>query len=664
VAPPGPDALPFYNDRGAIELRGVVDSFPEPGDRATAFRLAVKELKQDGVPSIDSGQRLSSSKDGGWTKVEGTALVHAPKAQPWEGRDFPYYRYGDLLQLRGRLETPPSGEDFDYREYLAREGVSSLVRYPSRVELLAEGQGFKPLEAIYHLRGALSQALASALPEPQGSLAQGILLGLRGDIPQSVKEALARTGTAHILAISGQNLTIVLGLVVASTVWLWGRGRPHYLVASLAVLWGYTALTGMSPSVLRAAIMGTLWLLAQYLGRPQSAAPALLFAAALMAGIQPSVLWDISFQLSFAAMAGIIFIPPTFRGASPSPGQAGGGHSPTALLWDALWISGAAVLATAPIIALNFHRFSLTSLPATLLALPALPPIILTSALAAGLGLLSAPLAQAAGWLVWLFTTYLLKVVELFSALPLVSVEMNGVTEPMVWAYYILVAGALWITGQGQRLLPFLREAAVSAREGMARLKTTWLLGLPALAALIIWLAALSLPDGRLHVYFLDVGQGSATFVRTPSGQNVLIDGGPGSRAIDLGLGRALPFWDRGIDLAVLTHPHDDHVTGLAEVLRRYRVGQVLEGEQAADTPNYQEWRKLLKEKGITRTVAHAGQEVRLGQEVKLEVLHPPVDPLLGTASDADNNALVLRLSYGQVSFLLAADLQSEGESY
>jgi len=170
------------------------------------------------------------------------------------------------------------------------------------------------------------------------------------------------------------------------------------------------------------------------------------------------------------------------------------------------------------------------------------------------------------------------------------------------------------------------------------------------------------MPDNNLHVSFLDVGEGDAILIQTPAHQDILVDGGPSPQAVALGLGQKMPFWDRTIDLLVLTHPHADHVTGLVEVLQRYQVEQVMYPDLDYDSPVYDEWLGLIEQEDIDCTVARAGQQIDLGRGVVVKVLNPQVLPLSNTESDADNNGVVLELSMGEVSFLLTADIWQEAE--
>lgn len=179
--------------------------------------------------------------------------------------------------------------------------------------------------------------------------------------------------------------------------------------------------------------------------------------------------------------------------------------------------------------------------------------------------------------------------------------------------------------------------------------------------ALLVWIAYFTLPDSRLRVSFLDVGQGDAILIQQGSRQ-ILVDGGPDPQRLVLALDRRLPFWDRSLDGVVLTQPQADHMAGLIDVLRRYKVGWVMESGVPSTTEGYKEWRRLVAEKHIPPFEARAGQKIPLGSLASIEVLHPQQDFLKDTGEDVNNNSIVLRLEAGEVSFLLTADIQLEAE--
>lgn len=642
------NCLQFYNDQGTVEIKGVVNRDPEVRDRVTHLRLSATGVKLD--------------KE--WQEVSGTALLFAPR--------YPAYNYGDVLLVTGKLETPPQLDDFNYKDYLAHQGIYATMLYPE-IEIMGRGKGFKPLEWIYSLRNRLSQTLTEVLPEPQASLAQGIVLGKRGNIPSGVKADFSRTGTAHLLAISGLHLSIVAGIMLSIGIWLFGRRRYTYIWLALGTIWLYALFTGMNPPVVRGAIMASLFLFAELLGRQHSTFTALAFAAAIMVGLSPQILWIASFQLSFLAMTGLIFLAPPLmalgrRAVRAILGEDGVAVSIANITTDSFSITLGAVIAVWPVIAHYFGIVSFVAPLATFLALPALPGIIITGALAGGLGLIALPAAQVIGWLAWLFLSYVLLIVNGFATLPISAIELGSVSPTLIWVYYPALASAIWLNSNRNKLTTLMPKATVRLKSGISksvnlasRLSKKWVIPPLLVVAILVSATAATMPDDNLRVSFIDVGQGDAILISRGS-QQVLVDGGPSPQAVSLGLGNKMPFWDRTIELMILTHPSADHVTGLVEVLNRYKVKQVLYPDLDFKSLIYDEWLSLIEEKDIKCTIAQAGQQIDLGEGVVIKVLNPPTPLLTDTESDINNNGVVLHLSMGKVSFLLTADIQWETE--
>lgn len=641
-------SLQFYNDREVVEIRGMVSAAPDVRDKTTHLQLSAAEIKLDGS----------------WQDVSGTALLFVPR--------YPVYSYGDVLWVTGKLETPSQLEDFDYRGYLSHQGIYSTMLYP-KIELLEEGKGSKPLEWVYSLRNRMSQTLSAVLPEPQASLAQGILLGIRSNISSPIREAFTHTGTAHILAISGLHLSIIAGILLSIGIWLFGRRRYIYIWLALGLIWLYVLLAGMNAPVVRATIMASLFLAAELLGRQRSAFTSLAFAAAVMIGVSPQVLWTASFQMSFLAMAGLIFIAPPLtnlgrKAVAAIFGESGKAVSLANVIADSFGVSLGATVAVWPVIAYYFGIVAFIAPVATFFALPALPGIIIISALAGVLGLFVLPVAQVIGWLAWLFSSYMLLVVDGFARLP-AFIEVRSVNASLILVYYLVLALVIWLINHRQKLAGSVSRVAASVKSDAGKsldfisgLPKKWLIPPLMAAAVLVSFAAATMPDNNLHISFLDVGEGDAILIQTPAHQDILIDGGPAPQAVSLGLGEKMPFWDRTIDLIILTHPHSDHLTGLVEVLQRYEVKQVLSADLPEDSPIYKKWLEIIREKNIEYTVAQAGQQIDLGGGATISVLNP-VEPLLtGTESDIDNNGVVLRLNMGKVSFLLAADIWRDAE--
>ncbi|MBI4180356.1 MAG: DNA internalization-related competence protein ComEC/Rec2 [Chloroflexi bacterium] len=641
--------LQFYNDRGVVEIKGTVDRDPEPGDKTTHLQLSAREIRLAGE----------------WSEVSGTALLFVPR--------YPTYNYGDVLLVKGGLNKPPQLGDFNYEQYLANQEIYSTMLYPE-VAILDRGEGFKPLEWVYSLRNHLSQTLTEILPEPQASLAQGIILGMRGNIPSSVTADFSRSGTTHILAISGQNLTIVAGILLSLGIWLFGRRRYLYIWLALGVIWLYTLLTGMQPPVLRAAIMASLFLTAELLGRQRSSGTALVMAAAVMVGISPQILWTASFQMSFVAMAGLIFIFPLLqslgrKAVSSLLGESRPTVSIANFIVDSFSISLGAIIAVWPLITYYFGIISWVAPLANFFALPVLPGIIIAGTLAGGLGFFFLPAAQVIAWLAWFFLSYMLLVVKIFATIS--PVKLESVSTNLIWIYYSGLVLLIWLISNRQRwvkLMPgitdWLKSAINKSFNLIARLPKKWVLPPLAVVAILVSVTAATMPDNNLHVSVLDVGQGDAILIQKGNRQ-ILVDGGPSPQALVSGLGREMPFWDRTIDLVVSTHPDNDHITGLVEVLKRYQIEQVLYPDLKYDSPGTinNEWLSLVRAKNIKYTLAQAGQRINFGDGVIVEVLNPQKPFLISSEAEVDNNnSVVLRLKMGDVSFLLTADIQAEAE--
>jgi competence protein ComEC len=636
----GPEDLAYYNDAGQVELVGVVADEPDVRDTYQNLRLRVESL----APVSPGGEASDEERP-----VEGLALVRAPR--------YPVRNYGERLAVTGDLETPPVFEDFSYRDYLARQDVYSLVRRP-QVELIEAGQGSLFWTALYAFKAHAQATIAQILPEPYAALLTGILLGVETGIPRDLYERFNATGTSHIIVISGFNIAIVAGLLMLVGTRAVGRRRAAWIAIGGVAL--YTVLVGADAAVMRAAIMGGLYVFASYLGRQAEVRTSLVFSAVLMTAVNPYTLWDVGFQLSFAATAGLIWLTPPLERVVERCISAliGAQHvrSAMGLLSEALLVTLAAQIATGPLIVYHFGRLSVISLLTNLLILPVQPLVMLAGGLATLGGLIWLPAGQLLGWLAWLPLVWTVRVVNWTATIPFASVTLGHFSPWSLAIVYGGLVGLVWLTTRslaGDEAQPSPRT---SGRLGRS---TQMMLAGGVLAALLIWLGVASLPDGRLHVAFLDVGQGDAIIVTTPGGRQILVDGGPSSTTLLWEMGRHMPFWDRSLDVVVNTHPEADHLTGLPEVLKRYRVSQVILPDVANDTSLYAAWQAAVTEEEATVIPAQAGMSLSLGEGVWLEVLHPGRVP----ASDGLNDhSVVLRITLGQICFLLPGDIESEVE--
>jgi competence protein ComEC len=493
---------------------------------------------------------------------------------------------------------------------------------------------------VLALREALALPIRGLVPEPEGGIVLGIVLGERASIPRDLVNAFAVTGTAHLLAISGSNMTLVAGAVAFA---LRHRAAPAVVaVATVAAVVAYSVLVGLGASVIRAALMATVTSLGLALGRGNAAANALGAAVVAMLVADPRNATDVGFQLSVAATGGLIaWQRPLAERLSRVP----------RVLGEALSATLAASIPTIPIAAAVFGRISLISPAANLVAVPLFAPVMLFGASTAVMGVLlpaaAGPLAMAAYASAWA----LRRVVEAGALIPgaAVAVPAGLLTGIAVTAALALgwVALRTW-GGPIARIAvarPIPIRPRVSARSwviaGTAAFAVAVVAGSAAAAGL------LSRGIGfRLHA--LDIGQGDA-FLLESDGRYALIDGGPDPALLLRRLGEVLPPWQRRIDVVALTHEHADHGAGLLAALDRYDVGLAIEPAGMNDVPLVRFWSEHLAQAHVRRQAVSEGATIRIGRAA-LRVLAP------GRDRRVDVPSLVLRADDGQTSILFMGD--------
>ncbi|HHW84633.1 MAG TPA: DUF4131 domain-containing protein [Chloroflexi bacterium] len=636
-----PTDLAYYNlpahqafEHGAPKVTaiGAIDSYPLVADVKQQLVVSITALEVDGQSHPVSGKvRLS------------TGIRER-------------YSYGQPVRVTGRLVTPPEFTDFSYKEYLARKGIHSLF-YSARIDVL-EGplQGNPLLAALYVVRRRGEVFINRALPEPYAGLANGMLLGIESGIPDELYDQFNATGSSHVIVISGSNVALIAGVIMALMVRVVGGKRAvWFTVAGIAC---YALLVGGDAAVMRAAVMGCLAVIASGLNRRSTGLVSLGVACALMTLLNPLALWDVGLQLSSAATAGLMLVAPGmiagFREFLQRVNLAVIGHGPVgSFLEESVMVTLAANVTTLPLVVYYFGRLSIVSLLTNVLILPVQPPIMLAGSAGVVAGIVG--LEQIGQWVLalpWLCLAWTVGVVRWTSALPGASLEVVGYGAGAMLATY----AAIVVVKQRSHLRRLVnRLHAWVAPDWWGRLVSPAAVSGLALTTVLAWAAVGALPDGRLHLWFLDVGQGDGILLQTPSGRQVLIDGGASPETLFGELGAVMPFWDRTLDLLVLTHPDGDHMLAQVEVPARYQVAQAIHTAHAAQHPDEALWRARMADGGVSVAEMAAGAWLDLGDGVALWVMWPPPAGVVG--EDADNeNSLVLKLVYGDFSALLTGD--------
>jgi competence protein ComEC len=566
-----------------------------------------------GPPSVAvaARARVVTAAGRAWS-LSDRVLVLAP-AKGWSGL-LPSQR----VRADGRL-MPPSRRDLT-AAVLAVRSAPARVDPPSAVQTAAGG-----------IRAGLRDA-AAVLPEGPRGLLPGLVDGDVSGLDPQLAADFKTAGLTHLTAVSGTNVAIVTGAVLLSLRAL-TLGPRASAVAAGVTLAGFVVLARPSPSVLRAAVMGAIALLALATGRPRSALPALGAALLVLVFVSPPLARDPGFALSVLATAGLILLAPGWaawlRSRRVPPGVA-----------EALAVPAAATVATAPVIAAISGTVSLASIPANLLAEPAVAPATVLGVLAAVVSPASADVARWLAWLAGVPVGWLVEVGTRAAHVPLAALPWpGGVTGAAALVLGVVLAMPLlrWRPG---------RRVALAAVAGAA------VVLVPVRAVTPGWP-----PPGWLFVA-CSVGQGDALVVAAGAGTAMVVDVGPEPGAVD-GCLRRLGV--RSVPLVVLTHLHADHVAGLAAVLHGRSVGELDVGPSREPAFGWREVEQDARRYGVPVRTASVGERREI-DGLTVDVL-APARPFHGTRSDPNNSSVVLRVATGGGRILLlTGDVEVEAQ--
>lgn len=550
--------------------------------------------------------------------------------------DSPWVRPGELIRGSFRLDgvDPPANPlTPDYGAYLSARGIAGWARDVGAVEVVGERAGLD--HALLRLRETLTADALEPLNPEARPLARALLLGDRGGLPEEDLELYRRSGVFHIFAVSGLHVGLVGYLFFALGGVLPLRRNGRYLL-SLAAIVVFTLLTGARPPALRACLMAGIYLGGRLLGRPAHLGTSVAAAGLILLVINPLRIGDTSFQLSFAAAAGIAALTPELTA------RLGRLRVPR-LLAEPLAAALGAQLALFPLLALHFARVPLLGLLLNLLVVPllgmillvGLPYLLLASLWSAAAPLLGEPLGLLLRLLDWL-------VGRALTGAPL-TIDLRQPAWWLVVVTLLLFAAALLIHHRGGRRL------------------RRWVWAPPALL-IVLWVVHLSLedrPEG-LRIICFDVDRGDCALIESPAGDRVLIDGG--ADWTDLAAEYLRRRGVRRLDAVVLSHPDEDHYAGLPSVYADCAVERVYRPARAADTAAWAEY--LAAEAYSGAAVLHPSRGVLLptaDPRLELRVVTPADDPRLELGTN--DASLALLVVYGSFEMLFTGDLEAPGEA-
>ena len=403
----------FNDTNQTITLIGIVSD--EPDIREKSIKLTIKP-----------------------ENIEGEILVTTNR--------YPEYQYGDKLKITGKIETPPIFEGFSYKEYLKKEGIFSVMSWPE-IEVVGQGFGNPAMKFLFSFKNKFKETARTFISPPEVGILEALIFGDEGNISQEWKAKLNFTGTRHIAAVSGMNITIIASLLLAFALSL-GFWRQQAFYFSICLLSLYILMIGAPASAVRAGIMGGLLLTAQHLGRLSVASRAVIFTATAMLALNPLLLrLDVGFQLSFLAILGIIYLQPFINNwfkKIPNP--------KIFPLRITLSTTIAAQIFTLPILVYNFGYIPLISPITNILIVPFLAPITVSIFIFGLVGMIFWGLGLILSWPIWLFLTYITKIIDFFSKISWASLKLDNIHWIWLIIFYLILGFLAWRLQEKEKL--------------------------------------------------------------------------------------------------------------------------------------------------------------------------------------------------------------------
>ncbi len=643
---PSPRALePIASktDDQTLTLEGFLRSAPERSPSKTRFTMVVDTV-------IATGDT---------TGVEGQVRVTL-QSSPWkeQKKSFPRLYEGDRLRLRGEVRPAPGKRNpggFDYAAYLSRRGTccTMYVGDPSNVTRLQSARG-SLTTLVVTARSYVQKQITRFVPSSDSqAVLLALLLGDRSRITDAQRERFARTGLMHLLAVSGLHVFLVgmVLYVLLRPLLMRCRLRWHTVevgraVLTILVLGFYMLLTGARPSVVRAVVMSGLFIGGIVFQRSTHPLNTLGVAALVLLVFRPTALFDVGFQLSMAAVAGIVTLHPRLVEKVPEKYRS---SVPGDWLISMLSVSAAAMLGTAPVLLYHFGWVSVGGLVLNVVGIPS-----------TGLALSAAVAMEGMGGL-W----------------PTAGAAFGSTADLFVQGIlYTSRQGAEWLSWAGIRMGepdPWLIGTVVAGVLAIAqwpRPRFRWRCILFAMVLLVgsIWTGTIGRDaQPTLDLIFFDVGQGDVLLVTGPDDTHVLIDTGPrsyeGSSEAEYSV---LPYLERRgidrLDAVVVTHPDGDHLGGLPSILEAVSVEKVIHSGQQVETELYEETRRLLERQRVLQRNVERGDVLFFGKHLRVQVLGPPRTPALHGIESENSRSVVLHLAYGKTDVLLPGDIEEEAE--
>lgn len=594
------------------------------------------------------------------------------------------FQYGDFVRFHTTLKKINSFKNpgnFDYEHMMNIKGIyaAGFVSDSTGIMLLRGSSSNYLKLKLESFRNYLKQIVYNNASSPQREVIQAMIIGNQNEIPAGVRDDFNKTGTSHILSISGLHIGMVgagaflfFFLIFKLSEYLMLRFNIIKLAAtaSFLIVLLYAFIAGMEITVMRSVLMAFIFLIALLSGKQKDLYNTLTAAALIILVISPDALFDISFQLSFAAVLALIYVVPRFsdiqsKKISAFPAWA---QSIIRYVYLSVVVSVTATIGTLPLIMYYFNRVSCVTIIANLITVPLLGTLSLAVCMCFVLFAFFSP--AIAGYFIklasWL-TQISINIINKLAALPFSY--FNSITPNMIEIIFFYLSVFLVIQLVDEKKKQNLKNGLSPVRFRI--LKYLLVMVILFFIADITFLAFKGKLASDLKVTILDVGQGNSNLIEFPGGKRMLIDGGGFSESsFDVGKAVVAPFLYHKrishIDTIILSHPHPDHLLGLIYILNNFSPREVWKSVLPVDSGNYPEWKKAIMSNNIDTLQVSDKSTEKIFNGVRVKVLWPPdysLQDLNNLSYDSVNDSsLVLKITFRNVKFLIPGDISSEIE--
>ncbi|MBE0069546.1 DNA internalization-related competence protein ComEC/Rec2 [Thermoanaerobacterium thermosaccharolyticum] len=545
---------------------------------------------------------------------------------------------GDLVELRGIIQLPqgkrnPGG--FDYKLFLKKNGITALMSVNGYSVKIIKKNADSIIERVFrNTKERIVENYGVSMPKNDADFVSSVILG-EYNVEDDILNSFRITGISHIIAVSGFNfgLLTVFMMFVLNIFHIRRYSAP--IIIPLLIF--YTLITGLPPSAVRSVIMASMALIASSIGRNNNPINAVSFAAVIILSFNPLMLFDIGFQLSFVATLSILLLYNPVKDMLKIKNEK---------LKEVVSVTVAAQLGTIPITIYSFHNLSIISLLPNIIIVPIVSITVILGFLSALIGLIFSPLAIILNMINTPIVELILFLTKIFAEIPHASINVSVPPFYMIIFYYT----ALLIM--------------ISSLSKINKLKVISLILFISMTVLFVS----TLIPRNLEITFLDVGQGDSTFLRTPDGENILIDGGGrpeyNRSSFDVGQDILLPYLlyenAASLDAIFISHTDSDHIGGILSILDDVDVKRIFIGRQVQEDENYKRLMDIANKKKIPVFQLSKGDTITI-DGIRYYVLSPSSSII--NENPINNNALVFKMVYQNVSILFTGDIEKEAEN-